>query len=99
MAGQRVALPSRLLREHDLKLETGLMIMAVEAGSPGSVAGLRERDVLVAFNGTPVSGVDDLHRVLSTHGVGVKSTVTLLRAGKKVELDIVPEELADWMKD
>ena len=45
------------------------------------------------------SGVDDLHRVLSTHGVGVKSTVTLLRAGKKVELDIVPEELADWMKD
>jgi S1-C subfamily serine protease len=99
VAGQRVALPSRLLREHDLKLETGMMIMAVEAGSPGAAAGLRERDVVVAFNGNGVAGVDDLHRVLSTHGVGVKSTVTVLRAGKKLDLTIVPEELANWMKD
>ena len=76
-----------------------MMIMAVEAGSPGAAAGLRERDVVVAFNGNRVAGVDDLHRVLSTHGVGVKSTVTVLRAGKKLDLSIVPEELANWMKD
>ena len=99
VAGQRVALPSRLLREHDLKNETGMMVMAVEAGSPGANAGLRERDVVVAFNGKPVGGVDDLHRHLATHVVGVKSTVTLLRAGKKLELAIVPEEPADWRKD
>jgi S1-C subfamily serine protease len=99
VAGQRVALPSRLLKEHDLKLETGMMIMSVEAGSPGAAAGLRGRDVVVAFNGKPVSGVDDLHRALSTHGVGVKSTVTVLRAGKKLDLGIVPEELSDWRKD
>src|SRR5262245_53900938 len=99
VSGQRVALPSRLLREHDLKLETGMMIMAVEAGSPGAAAGLRERDVVVAFDGKPVSGGDDLHRVLSTHGVGVKSPVTVIRGGKKLVLEIVPEELADWAKD
>ncbi len=99
VAGQRVALPSRLLREHGLPRETGMMILAIEAGSPGSAAGLRERDVVVAFNGTPVSGVDDLHRVLATHDVGVKSTVTVLRAGKKFDLEIIPEELADWKKD
>src|SRR5689334_8786710 len=76
VAGQRVALPSRLLREHGLARETGMMILGVDGGSPGQSAGLRERDVVVAFNGQPVSGVDDLHRLLSAQGVGLKSTVT-----------------------
>jgi len=99
VAGQRVALPSRLMKEHDLKLETGMMVMGVETGSPGGDAGLRERDVLVAFNGQPVSGIDDLHRILSTHGVGVKSTVTVVRGGKKLDLEIVPEDRNSWVKD
>jgi S1-C subfamily serine protease len=65
VAGQRVALPMRLMKEHGLPRETGMMILGVDAGSPGHQAGLRERDVVVAFNGQPVSGVDDLHRILS----------------------------------
>jgi S1-C subfamily serine protease len=99
VAGQRVALPSRLMKEHGLQHETGMMIAGVEPGSPGRSAGLRERDVIVAFNGQPVSGVDDLHRILGAHGVGVKSTLTLLRGGKKLELDIVPDEMTSWAKD
>jgi S1-C subfamily serine protease len=99
VAGQRVALPSRLMKEHGLPRETGMMVLGVDPGSPGRAGGLRERDVVVAFNGKPVSGVDDLHRVLSEHGVGVKSTVTVLRAGKKLELEVVPEERTSWVKD
>jgi len=99
VAGQRVALPSRLMKEHGLARETGMMIMGVDPGSPGRGAGLRERDVVVAFNGQPVSGVDDLHKILATHGVGVKSVLTVLRGGKKVELEIVPDELGSWVKD
>jgi S1-C subfamily serine protease len=99
VAGQRVALPSRLLKEHGLSQETGMMVVSVEPGSPSDGAGLRERDVVVAFHGKPVAGVDDLHRALSTHGVGEKSTVTVLRGGKKLDLEIVPEELGEWRKD
>ena len=99
VAGQRVALPSRLLKEHGLERETGMMIMGVEKGSPGRTAGLRERDIVVAFNGQPVSGVDDLHKILATHGIGVKSMLTVLRGGKKLELEIVPDDLASWVKD
>jgi S1-C subfamily serine protease len=84
VAGQRVALPSRLMKEH---------------GSPGRAAGLRERDVVVAFNGEPVSGVDDLHKILGTHGVGVKSALTVIRGGKKLQLEIVPDEMGSWVKD
>jgi S1-C subfamily serine protease len=99
VAGQRVALPSRLMKEHGLPRETGMMVLGVDPGSPGRVGGLRERDVVVAFNGKPVTGVDDLHRVLSDHGVGVKSTVTVIRSGKKLELEVVPEERNSWVKD
>jgi S1-C subfamily serine protease len=76
-----------------------MMIMGVDSGSPGRAAGLRERDVVVAFNGEPVSGVDDLHKILSAHGVGVKSALTVLRGGKKIELEIVPDEMGSWVKD
>jgi len=99
VAGQRVALPMRLMKEHGLPRETGMMILGVDAGSPGHQAGLRERDVVVAFNGQPVSGVDDLHRILSAHGVGVKSAVTVIRGGKKFDLEVVPEERNTWVKD
>ena len=99
VSGQRVALPSRLMKEHGLTKETGMMVMGVEAGSPARTSGLRERDVVVAFNGQPVSGVDDLHRILGSHGVGVKSTLTVLRSGKKLELEIVPDDMTSWVKD
>ncbi|HLY09237.1 MAG TPA: trypsin-like peptidase domain-containing protein [Planctomycetota bacterium] len=99
VAGQRVALPSRLMKEHGLSRETGMMIMGVESGSPGRTAGLRERDVVVAFNGQPVSGVDDLHRILGTQGIGVKSTLSVIRGGKKLELEIVPDEMGSWVND
>ena len=52
-----------------------------------------------SFNGKPVSGVDDLHRVLSEHGVGVKSTVTVIRAGKKLDFEVVPDERNTWQRD
>jgi len=99
VAGQRVALPSRLMKEHGLPRDTGMMIMGVEPNSPGRAAGLRERDVVVAFNGQPVGGVDDLHKILGTQGVGVKSALTVLRGGKKLELEIVPDEMSSWVKD
>jgi S1-C subfamily serine protease len=99
VAGQRVALPSRLMKEHGLPRETGMMVMGIDSGSPGHLAGLRERDVVVAFSGQPVGGVDDLHRILAAHAVGVKSAVTVIRGGKKLDLEVVPEERDSWMKD
>ena len=96
VSGQRVALPTRLMKEHGLAKDTGMMVMGVEDGSPARVAGLRERDVVVAFNGQPVAGVDDLHRILGTNGVGVKSALTVIRSGKKLELAVVPDDLATW---
>jgi S1-C subfamily serine protease len=92
IGGQKVALPLRLVKQHGLRAESGVRVMAVEDESPADLAGLREGDVLVALDGQPVSGVDDLHRLLTDERVGQKTVATILRTGRKMELEVVPVE-------
>ncbi len=92
VGGQTVKLHRRLVRYFHLPVETGLLVVAVEPGSPAGRAGLREGDVLVEFNGHPIAGVDDLHKQLTGSQVGVRSPLTVVRRSEKLQLEIVPEE-------
>ena len=87
---QTVPLHRRVVRFYDLARETGVMIVGVTAGSPAERAGLREGDVILAFSGQPVAGVDDLHRLLTETHVGSQRTITILRSTERLELEIVP---------
>ncbi|MGA8309910.1 MAG: trypsin-like peptidase domain-containing protein [Terriglobales bacterium] len=89
---QTVPLHRRLVRFYNLPQETGVVVSSVTAGSPAQKAGLREGDVIVALDGQPVAGVDDLHRLLTDARVGVSSSLTVLRWTDKLELKVVPEE-------
>lgn len=92
---QTVPLHRRLVRFYDLPKESGVVTMSVENGSPAQRAGLRESDVIIALDGMPVAGVDDLHRLLTDAKVGLSSSMTILRWTEKLELKIVPEEARD----
>jgi S1-C subfamily serine protease len=92
---QTVPLHRRLVRFYDLPSENGVVVMSVTVGSPARKAGLREGDVIVALDGKPVAGVDDLHRLLTDARVGVSSSLTVLRWTEKVELKVIPEEAQD----
>jgi len=89
---QTTPLHRRLVRFYNLPQETGVVVISVTAGSPGQRAALREGDVIVALDGKPVAGVDDLHRLLTDARVGISSVLTVLRWTEKLELPIVPEE-------
>jgi S1-C subfamily serine protease len=89
---QTVPLHRRLVRFYDLPQESGVVVMSVTDGSPGKKAGLREGDVIIALDGKPVAGVDDLHRLLTDARVGVASLLTLLRHTEKAELRVMPAE-------
>ena len=78
----------------DLPVEGGLLVAHLEPDSPAQFAGLREGDVIVAFDGHPVSGIDDLHKLLTEEQIGKKSTVTVIREAEKLERVIAPEEAA-----
>ncbi len=92
VSAQTVPIHRRVVRFYDLAKETGALVLSVEENSPARRAGLREGDVIVALEGQPVAGVDDLHRVLTDVRVGVSCGLTVLRHTEKLELKIVPEE-------
>lgn len=92
ISGQTVPVHRRVVRFYDLPNETGAMVLSVEDNSPAKRGGLRDGDVIVALDGQPVAGVDDLHRLLTEVRVGVSCSLTVLRWTEKLELKIVPEE-------
>jgi S1-C subfamily serine protease len=92
VAGQNVPLHRRLVRFHRLPLESGVLVISLEAHSPAQRAGVREGDIIVAYDNQPVASIDDLHRLLTQQRTGVQSPMTVLRHTEKLELEIVPEE-------
>jgi S1-C subfamily serine protease len=75
-----------------LPKETGVIVLSAEPDSPAKRAGLRDDDVIVALEGQPVAGVDDLHRMLSDVRAGGTAELTVLRGTERMRLAIVPEE-------
>jgi S1-C subfamily serine protease len=92
VSAQTVPVHRRVVRFYDLPKEMGVVVLGVEENSPAKRAGLREGDIIVALEGQPVAGVDDLHRVLTDVRVGVSCSLTVLRWTEKLELKVVPEE-------
>jgi S1-C subfamily serine protease len=73
---------------------TGIELTDVAPGSPAGLAGLRPEDIVVALNGSPIETVEELQRMLSADTIGAAQSVTVLRAGAVVELEVLPAELA-----
>jgi S1-C subfamily serine protease len=89
---QNTPLHRRLVRFYDLPQDGGVVVISVEEESPAKRAGVREGDVIVALDGKPVAGVDDLQRLLTDTRVGVSSALTIIRYTEKLDLKVVPEE-------
>jgi len=94
VGGQTAKIHRRIVRHYNLPVETGMLVVGVEPGSPASRAGLREGDLIVEFGGQAIAGIDDLHKHLTGGQVGVRSALTVIRHAEKLQLEIVPEESA-----
>jgi S1-C subfamily serine protease len=92
---QTVALPRPAARRHGPPAEGGVLVVAVEPGGPAERAGLDEGDVIVALDGFPVAGIDDLHRLLTEERVGVWTRLDVLRDGELLSQEIIPREAHD----
>jgi S1-C subfamily serine protease len=92
LAGQTVRIPRSIARANQLAVTSGVFVVWVEAKSPAAAAGLHDGDVVLAFGGQPVTGVDDLHRLLTDARIGAATAMTILRSGARRQLTVIPSE-------
>jgi S1-C subfamily serine protease len=87
-----VPIPRAVARVNQLAVSSGVFVVSVEPNSPAAAAGLRDGDVVLAFAGEMVTGIDELHRQLTDDRIGVPAALTILRAAEKRQLTVVPRE-------
>jgi S1-C subfamily serine protease len=92
VGGQNVPVPRRPGDRPHVPGSSGALVLSVESGSPASQAGLIAGDVIVAFAERPVTGVDDLHRILTAERIDVPAPLTIIRKGKRQQVTVVPRE-------
>jgi S1-C subfamily serine protease len=92
VGGQTVPIHRRVVRYHNLPVESGLLVISLESSSPAQKAGLKEGDVIVEFDGSPVSGIDSLHKLLNERTIGKACPATVIRRTEKLMFEITPEE-------
>jgi len=92
VGGQNVPVPRRLVVAHRLASQSAVLVVSIEPASPGEQCGLRDGDLIVAFEGRPVGGVDDLHRLLIDERIGAAASLTVIRGVELRALTIVPAE-------
>ncbi|MCL5877235.1 MAG: PDZ domain-containing protein [Candidatus Bathyarchaeota archaeon] len=85
-----VAIPEEIAEQAGLEQETGVMIFSVEANSPTRKAGLAMGDVLVKFNGKPVTEFYDLPRLLAEDVVDKPVKAVIIRREALLEVTLVP---------
>jgi len=91
LAGQTIALDRRVLRALERTQSGAVMISEVLPGGPAERAGLERGDLLLELDGEPITGVDQLHRLLTVERAGREIAVRLLRRGKTQSVAVVPE--------
>jgi serine protease Do len=92
IAGGSRPLPPRLARE--LGRDECVEVVEVVEESPAAKAGLRPEDLIVDLNGQPVTGVDDLQRLMAGELIGERVLLNTVRGGHLRPLELVPVELA-----
>jgi S1-C subfamily serine protease len=68
-------------------------VVEVVATSPADRAGIRPEDLIVEVDGTRVTRVEDLQQLMVAELIGTPIPVTVLRQGRRRELELVPAEL------
>lgn len=83
-----IPLPRGLVRQLDLLSEHAAQVVDVVEGSPADRAGIAPRDIIVALHGRLVTGVDDIHRLLTQFPLDEQLGVTVVRGNHRLELEI-----------
>lgn len=88
-------LTSELAESFGLEQSQGILVAQVSADSPAEKAGLKQGDVIVAYQGTPVTNVGDFRNRVSLTRPGTREALSVIRDGKPREITITIGQLSD----
>jgi S1-C subfamily serine protease len=92
LAGQRIAVPRRLVRRLALDQDWGVLVSDVVPKGPADRAGIQAGDVLVRLDGRSIAGVDELLKGLTEQALDRTIAVSVLRNGGLLTLSVTPTE-------
>ena len=92
IAGQDIELPRHFTRRNQLTQRSAVLVLSVEPGSPAQTARVKEGDVIVAFDDSPLIGIDELHKMLTTIDLSRSRKLTIARKGERIETFVLPIE-------
>jgi S1-C subfamily serine protease len=92
VAAQTVAVPRRHARAAGIDNDFGAMITGTDPNGPAQAAGLMSYDIVVRLDGEPVTGVDDLIRMLNGDRIGCSVEVDVVRRGQLRSFRLQPAE-------
>ena len=95
VAGQTVPLPRRLVLALGLAQARGVAIASLEPDGPAAKSGLQPGNIVLALDGEPVTGADDLVRLLGGGRIGVATTFSVIAGSERKQLVVVPAERTD----
>ena len=72
----------------------GAVVEAVSKDSPAAAAGLEQGDIILSFDGTEIKALGDLTRAVAAKDPDDSTSVTVLRRGKELVLDVTIGTLA-----
>ena len=81
-----------MVRHYALPRDGGVLVTEAVAGGAASRAGLRDGDLIIAFNGSVVERTDDLHRLLTGDVIDVPVILKVIRGTELLELTAVPTD-------
>ena len=92
VGAQTAPIPRRFALAAGLTANTGAVLTTIDQSGPASAGGLLHGDVVVAVDDRPVTGVDDLIRMMTADLIGRDVTIDALRLGKAKRFVVTPTE-------
>jgi S1-C subfamily serine protease len=73
---------------------TGALVASVQPGGPADQAGLRSGDVILAIAGRPVQMPSDVISAVEANGLGRNLSISVQRAGQRLQVEVMPGDLS-----
>jgi S1-C subfamily serine protease len=93
VAGRTRPLAPAQARRLGVAAESAAEVLQIVPGSPADRAGLRAGDWIVSLGDAAVSGIDDLHRVLTEWPPGREAPLGVVRGEERLTLAVLPAEV------